>query len=165
MLKVFETKRNSNYKRTQHFNQIYEKSTSSFVALMPVFSDGFFNLIFKPSKKQSSGQFSILSITFTLFVTVVLICFNTFWLVKVTMQRTECKGRNSRLFKISWILWILLSCMQCRLYCKTDWNLDTRIKNIVGWIKIYQYLIILQSVTCTSTPLPYIVFHAMVMCL
>ena len=63
MLKVIKTKGNSEYKRTQNFNQIYEKSTSSFVALIPVFSDGFFHLIFKLSKKQSSA-----------LVTVVLIC-------------------------------------------------------------------------------------------
>ena len=58
MLKVFPTKGNSKYKRTEHFNQIYEKGTSSFVALTAVFRDGFFHLIFKLSKKQSSAQFS-----------------------------------------------------------------------------------------------------------
>ena len=49
MLKVFKTKRNSNY--TQHSNQIYEKSMSCLVDLIPVFSDGLFHLIFKLSKK------------------------------------------------------------------------------------------------------------------
>ena len=60
MLKVFQTKGNSKYKWTWHNNQIYEKSTSSFVALIPVFSDDFFHLIFKLSIKQSSPQFSAL---------------------------------------------------------------------------------------------------------
>ena len=36
-------------------------------------------------------------------------------------------------------------------------------KNIVSWIKTQQCLIILQSVICTSTPSPYIVFHGMTM--
>ena len=60
MVKVLETKGNSNYKRTQHFNQIYKKSTSSFVALITVFSHGFFHLIFKFFKKKSSAKFSAL---------------------------------------------------------------------------------------------------------
>ena len=50
---MFQTKGNSNFKQTQHFKQIYQKSTSSFVALIPVFSDAFFHLIFKLPKKQS----------------------------------------------------------------------------------------------------------------
>ena len=58
MLKGFQTKENSKYERTLHFNQIYEKSTSSFVGLIPVFNDGFFHLTFKLCKKQSSAQFS-----------------------------------------------------------------------------------------------------------
>ena len=78
MLKGFQTKENSKYERTLHFNQIYEKSTSSFVGLIPVFNDGFFHLIFKLSKKQSSAQFSVLSIILILSVTVVLICPNIF---------------------------------------------------------------------------------------
>ena len=76
MLKVFPTKGNSKYKWTKHFNQIYEKGTSSFVPLIAVFSDGVFHLIIKLSKKQSSAQFSALPIILTLFVTVVLICSN-----------------------------------------------------------------------------------------
>ena len=51
MLKVFQTKENSKYKPTQHLNQIYEINTSSFVALTPVFSDSFFQLIFKLYEK------------------------------------------------------------------------------------------------------------------
>ena len=51
MLKVFQTKGNSNYKQTQHFNEIYEVSTSSFVPLIPVFNDAVFHLILKCSKK------------------------------------------------------------------------------------------------------------------
>ena len=49
-MKVFQTKENSKYKPT-HLNQIYEINTSSFVALTPVFSDGFFQLIFKLYEK------------------------------------------------------------------------------------------------------------------
>ena len=59
MIKVFQTKENWNYKRTQHFNQIYEKSMSSCV-LISVFIDGFFHLTLKLSKKQSSVRFSSL---------------------------------------------------------------------------------------------------------
>ena len=58
MLKGFQTKENLKYERTLHFNQIYEKSTSSFVGSIPVLNDGFFHLMFKLSKKQSSAQFS-----------------------------------------------------------------------------------------------------------
>ena len=57
------------------------------------------------------------------------------------------------------------SCPACNAgyIAKTNRNLGTWIKNIVDWIKNHKYLIILQSVTFTSTPLPYIVFHVMVM--
>ena len=57
------------------------------------------------------------------------------------------------------------SCPACNAgySVQTDQNLGTRIKIIVSWIKTQQYLTILQTVTFTSTPLFYIVFHAMVM--
>ena len=42
---MFQTKGNSNFKRTQYFNEIYEKSTNSFVGLIPVFSDLFYHLL------------------------------------------------------------------------------------------------------------------------
>ena len=58
MLKGFQTKVNSKYERDEHFNQIYEKSSSSFVALILVVSDGFFHLIFNFSEKQSPAQYS-----------------------------------------------------------------------------------------------------------
>ena len=38
---MFQTKGTSNYKLTKYFNEIYGKSTSSFFALIPVFSDDF----------------------------------------------------------------------------------------------------------------------------
>ena len=50
MLKVFQTKGNSNYKQTQHFNEIDDVSTRSFVPLIPVFNV-VFHLILKRCKK------------------------------------------------------------------------------------------------------------------
>ena len=81
---MFQIKGNSNCKWTQHFNQSYEKRTSTFAALIPVFGDGFFHLIFKLFEKQSLAQFCALPVILTLFVTVVLICSIISWLVKVT---------------------------------------------------------------------------------
>ena len=51
ILKFFQTKGNSNCKWVQNFNQIYEKSTSFFTALIPVFNNGFLHLVFKLPKK------------------------------------------------------------------------------------------------------------------
>ena len=95
MLKVFQTRRNSNYKWTQKFNQIYEKSSSSFFALIQVFKDAFSHLIFKLSKKQSSPRIFTLPIVLTLSLTVMLICSNISWLVNVTSpyHRKLCKVR------------------------------------------------------------------------
>ena len=77
MLKEFQTKNNPSYptiQRTPNFKQIYKKSTISFVTLVRVFSGGFFHLIFRLSKRQSSDQSPALSIILTRFVAVILIC-------------------------------------------------------------------------------------------
>ena len=93
---LFKTKRNSSYKRTQHFKQIYEWRKSPFVALISVFSSAFFHLKFKFSKKQSSAQFSALLIILTLFETVALICSNISCLAKATSPLHEklCKVKT-----------------------------------------------------------------------
>ena len=107
MLKVFQTRRNSNYKWTQKFNQIYEKSSSSFFALIQVFKDAFSHLIFKLSKKQSSAQFFALPIVLTLFLTVMLICSNISWLVNITSpyHGKLCKVRMywNKLLSARWL--------------------------------------------------------------
>lgn len=100
MLKEFQTKKNPSYptiQRTPNFNQIYKKSTISFITLVRVFSGGFFHLIFRLSKRQSSDQSSALSIILTLFVAVILICSD---MIKVSIKSVSFYPiRNALLFE------------------------------------------------------------------
>ena len=56
MLKTFQSPWNTNHQFTKHFNKIYEKRTNSFVALIPLLSYSFLDLISRLLRRQSLAQ-------------------------------------------------------------------------------------------------------------